>query len=138
MTDKYEKVENMTVRGIAQSMSEGEVFYRNGTPIEIDSARCGIFLRDGKATMDLGSLRMELNDGLIYRKIETPWWDGYRGKPIMVRNSNDERWGYDVFFYYDKDNEKNKEKYPFMCNYFSYKFGRPLTKAEKDAIITEG
>jgi hypothetical protein len=128
MTHKYEKVEHMTAyQAVDMLIGGGDFFveengsfypFENEYPAEV--------------------LNRYINEGKIYIKIEAPWWDRYKGMPIMVRNSNDERWGYDVFFYYDKYNEKNKEKYPFMCNYFSYKFGRPLTKAEKDAIITEG
>jgi hypothetical protein len=138
MTYKYEKVEGMSVGDVAQQMSEGVKFYRHSNEVVINDARGGIIPCGNVTTMSLMSLRMELNDGNIYRKVEAPWWDRHKGMPIMVRNSNDQRWGYDVFYYYDKDNEVNKEKHPFMCNYFSYKFGRPLTQSEKDAIVTEG
>lgn len=132
MTEKYEKVTDMTVGDIAQSMSEGEVFYRNETPIEIDSARCGIFLSGGKAAMDLGSLRMELNDGLIYRKIKTPWWERHVDGLVMVRD-DDERWHPAHFKEYIEGGI-----YPFGANDSRWKQMRPLTQAERDTIITEG
>lgn len=129
--DKYEKVEGMTVGQVVDAMSQGEVFYENETPIEIDSTRCGIFLGDGKATMDLRSLRMVLNDGNIYRKIEAPWWEKHVGGLVMVRDKANGDWTVDKF----KEKRGNSV---FWCeNSFWYEM-RPLTQAEKDAIITEG
>lgn len=128
---EYEQVEGMSVGQVVQSMSEGVDFYRytHGSKVVIDTGKTGILLSGGTATMDLGSLRMELNDGHIYTRKEKPWWEGCIDCFVMARDREDEEWSKTIFVWYD-----NSYDLAFGCIDGSYKQARPLTTAERDAI----
>jgi len=67
-----------------------------------------------------------LNSGLIYTRKEKPWWEGYEGTPVMVRNKEESQWRIDIF--------KKKYGNSFCCLIGEWKQARPLTTAERDAI----
>ena len=134
--DKYEKVEGMTVGQVVQLMSEGvEVYrYQAGNKVVINTGVTGIFIGADCAEMDLISLRMELNDGRIYRKIEAPWWEKYVDCVVKVRDFNEDQWKFRVFTKHNGFSD-----FSFIDERGTgWKQMRPLTAAEKDAIITEG
>lgn len=121
MTEKYEKVEGMTVGQVVDEYMDSDRIYAdyNGE----------IYLYHSD-DWDLSTLKERLEKGLIYIKIEAPWWEGCEGSVIMVRDSERDQWKCDIL--------KQKSGVWFECRLNDWNQARPLTQAEKDAIITEG
>lgn len=130
----YEKVEGMTVGDVVQAMIAGSGFYRHSKyRVEINTAIRGIFIQKNIVIMDFASLRMELEAGTIYTCRVAAWWEGCEGGFIMVRDHAKHSWRPDVL-----NNYRSGAKYPFVCKFNTWKYARPFTAAERDAIKVEG
>lgn len=122
MTDKYEKVEGMSV---GQVVDDNEHLYcLNYETEEFD-------LMDFE-DFSVSEIREFLRDEKIYRKTETPWWEKHVGSIVMTRREKHETWTPNIF-----EGLTNDSLY-FQCVTGAFKQMRPLTQAEKGAIITEG
>jgi hypothetical protein len=131
MTDKYEKVEYTRVDQLVHAhmnsddqKNEKDQFYITfyDPPRRIDFEKLNVF-----------SVSNWLDRGLVARKLETPWWEKHVGGLVMVRDSDNEAW-HPAYF----ESHLKYSDYPFKTRGSTWKQARPLTKAEKDAIITEG
>jgi hypothetical protein len=124
MTHKYDKVEGMTVGQVVDAMMDGVHHY-----VKYDGeSHAELFPED----CDCLTIKTYLDQGRVYRKIETPWWEKHVDGLVMVRDKANADWTVDKF------KEKKSNSVVFWCeNSFWYEM-RPLTAEEKDAIITEG
>lgn len=121
MTHKYEKVEGMTVGQVVDAALSGEQLYR----VMGDSEKRFDFEK-----IDIFTLSNWLDRGCVYRKIETPWWEKHVGGLVMTRDSERDNWCYDRLI--------SVRKGWYECDKGTWNQARPLTAAEKEAIITKG
>jgi hypothetical protein len=117
---EYKKVEGMTAYQAVDMLigrgdyfvEENESFYpfENEYPAEV--------------------LNRYINEGKIYTRKETPWWEGCEGSVIMVVSSG--LWALKILCSVEKF---HTDSFTFYCNdKCHYKQARPLTTAERDAI----
>jgi hypothetical protein len=131
MTNKYEKVEYTRVDQLVHvhmnnndQKNEKDQFYITfyDPPKRIDFEKLNVF-----------SVSNWLDRGMVARKIEAPWWEKHVGGLVMVHGKHEDNY-YPIIL----DRVDENSNYPYKSNCTEYMFARPLTKAEKDAIITEG
>lgn len=121
MTDKYEKVEGMTIGQVVDAIISGEDFF--------------FIKHDGfnPLSLNIQDIDYVIKNSQLHRKIKTPWWEKHLGSPVMVSHNNGQNWFIKFLKGYIHGDDF------FVATDESYwKYMRPLTAAEKDAIITEG
>lgn len=123
---KYEQVKDMTVGQVVDAAL-------NGTEFVEGKHNSGYYVHLALETIDVRFIQRLLGTERLLIAVEAPWWEKHVGKLVMVRDCDDNEWHPVYFKEYIKDSD-----YPFKVSGSYWKQMRPLTQAEKDAIITEG
>tara|TARA_R110000782_G_scaffold270483_1_gene371782 strand:- start:10807 stop:11175 length:369 start_codon:yes stop_codon:yes gene_type:complete len=116
---EYEKVEDISVGEVVDAMLEGKDFYYTKYKgFEVLSR-------------NLEEIEYVVKNNQLYTRKEKPWWEGCEGSVIMAGDDDHRSFKPAMFRRYDSLHE-----YPFRCNAngYGYKYARPLTTAERDAI----
>lgn len=133
MTDyEYEKVEFTDLIEMLQAIKGGWVYAVSdcdGSNYHLLHYR-GYAVTGGEVEFSIDFL-MKL--GRFYERIESPWWEKHVGRLVAVKDSDMKEWKYRIF-----KCKSDAYDYPWRCAHDNWKQMRPLTQAEKDAIITEG
>lgn len=121
MTDKYEKLD----LNLVSIFSKRDEFASKSLFWHHEESNEFILIESEYDLMTYGA------ENNVYVKIETPWWESCEDSVIMVHIAYD-FWRPAFFYHYMPESKL------FNCSEGAFKKARPLTKAEKDAIITEG
>lgn len=127
---KYEKVEFNDLIEMLQAIKNDDIYL--GSPQD----RYSLLEYDGKSVSEAGFLDVSIEtllNGSLYELVETLHWERHVGGLVAVRNNDEGAWSFDVL----EGRSVSELLPPWSCIGGRWREMRPLTKAEKDAIITK-
>lgn len=127
---KYEEVKFEGLIEMLEAIRDEDIYL--GSSLN----RYSLLEYDGKVVKEGGFYPVPSEDLLkkhLCRLVEIPWWEKHVGGLVMARDSDEEEWYVEIFRGWS-----DETVYHFCCEGGNWKQMRPLTQAEKDAIITEG